>query len=217
MHPVNFAVSSPAEVHSAMFAGLNPLDWVLVLLVASSTFMACIRGLIRSLISLVGVVLGILLAAWYAPALALRLARWIAEPAVAEVVAFAAILFGCFVAAALIGRLLRGAAKAVGLGMVDRLGGAAFGFVRAVLVLAAMLVFAAPFLPMVPFARDSAILPYLRTAAHGVSFVVPQDFEDRLAAGARSRHLWAPARAPHRGGAAHRTNQSEAPPEGEAQ
>ena len=163
----------------ANLGGLNALDWALVVLVGVSTAMAFLRGLIRSLISAFGVLLGIVLAAWYAPALADVLSRWVPQPSLAEICAFLLILVVTYLTAALLG------AKAVGLGFFDRLGGAAFGFARAVLVLAAVLIPASPFLGVVPFARDSLLLPYLQTAAHGVSFVMPQDFGKRLLAGTR--------------------------------
>lgn len=211
-------VPDPASMgtHRALFAGLNPLDWLLILLLATSTIMAFMRGLIQSVISLAGIVLGILLAAWYAPMLAVRLLRWIPQPAFAEVAAFVAIVAASYLVAALLGRVLRGACQAIGMGLFDRLGGAAFGFARAVVVLTAILIPATPFLPLLPFARDSVILPYLRTAAHGVSFVVPQDFGDRVAAGARSISSSAPAANAHPSGHAHRTIPTEPPIEGEA-
>lgn len=163
-------------------AGLNALDWALAVLVGVSTFMAFLRGLIRSLISAFGVVLGIVLAAWYAPSLADVLSRWLPRPVLAEICAFLLIIAATYMVAVLLGKVLRGAAQAVGLGFFDRLGGAAFGFARAVLVLAAVLIPAQPFLGAVPFARDSVLLPYLQTAAHGVSFVMPRDFGRRLLA-----------------------------------
>lgn len=166
---------------------LNALDWALILLVGVSTAMAFLRGLIRSLVSAFGVLLGIVLAAWYAPALADLLGKWIPQSELAEISAFLLILVGTYLIAALLGRVLRGAAKAVGLGFFDRLGGAAFGFSRAVLVLAAALIPAAPFLGAIPFARNSLLLPYLQTAAHGVSFVMPQDF-GRLLLSRTRRH-----------------------------
>ncbi len=204
MLPPHHAALHPAPT---TFGGLNALDWVLIVLIGMSTAMAFLRGLIRSLISALGVLLGIVLAAWYAPALADVLSRWIPQPALAEISAFLLILAATYLVAALLGRVLRGAAKAVGLGFFDRLGGAAFGCARAVLVLAAALIPAGPFLAMVPFARDSVLLPYLQTAAHGVSFVMPQDFGRRLLAG--TRH--------HDANSAQRTTATQTTVEGEAQ
>ncbi len=174
----------PAHIpaHPQSFAGLGPVDWALLLLLAFSAITAFMRGLIRSVVSLVGVVLGIVLAAWYTSALGMWLARWIHGILLAEVVAFVSILAATYVVANLLGRVLRGASQAVGLGIFDRLGGAAFGVVRAVVVLAAVLLPLQPFLPRLPYTRNSVLLPYLRSAAVGVSFVVPQDFGNRLAA-----------------------------------
>jgi membrane protein required for colicin V production len=167
--------------HAAIGLGqLNPLDWCIALVVAVSTVMAFMRGLIRSLVSLAGILAGVLLAFWYCHSLAGWLHRWITQSAAAEVVAFALILIGVIVLAALIGRLLRGACSAVGLGFLDRLGGACFGFGRAVLLLAALLLPVAPILQTVPAAQTSVLLPYLLPAAHGISFVVPHDFGRRL-------------------------------------
>ena len=174
---------SAGQVHGQLFAGLNPLDWVIVVLLAISAFTAFMRGLIRSLISIAGVVLGILLGAWYAPTLAGMLLRWIPQPTFAEIAAFLLILAGCYLLAMITGWLLRNACEAVGLGFADRLGGAAFGILRAVLLLAALILPLSPFLRMLPFARNSVLLPYLRSAAHGVSFVLPRDFADRLTSG----------------------------------
>ena len=183
------------QAHGQFFAGLNPLDWAIVVIVAFSALTAFMRGLIRSLISIAGVVLGLMLGAWYAPTLAQTLVRWIPQPAFAEIAAFLLVLVACYAAAVVTGRLLRGACEAIGLGFADRLGGAAFGILRAVLLLSAALLPLTPFLPLVPFTRDSVLLPYLRSAAHGVSFVLPQDFGDRLASGALT-HLPASAAPP---------------------
>ncbi len=168
-----------------MLAGLNPLDWAIVAVLAFSAVTAFLRGLIRSVVSLVGVALGLVAAAWYAPVATVTVERWVREPALAEIAAFAGVFAAVFLLSSVVGRALQSASQAVGLGFVDRLGGAAFGLVRAVLVLAVMLVPFSPFIGEIPLARNSVLLPYLRTAAHGVSFVVPQDFGNRLAAGIR--------------------------------
>ena len=48
MHPPVYSVQ---HGFPTTFGGLNALDWALVVLVGASTFMAFLRGLIRSLIS----------------------------------------------------------------------------------------------------------------------------------------------------------------------
>ena len=167
---------------TAVFSHLNPLDWGIALLLAVSTVAAFMRGLIRSLLSLAGVLLGILLACLYGHRLAVAMTKWISSPALADIAGFVLILVGVIALAALLGRVLKGAVSAVGLGFMDRLGGACFGFARGVLVLAALLLPLAPLVRSLPVAQTSLLLPYLLPAAHGISFVVPRDFGKRLPA-----------------------------------
>jgi membrane protein required for colicin V production len=75
--------------------------------------------------------------------------------------------------------------KAIGLGFVDRLLGAAFGVARGVLLgIAAMMVVAA-FYPNAPWLQNSVLTPYFLSGVHAVSFVVPEHFEDQITVGAK--------------------------------
>jgi membrane protein required for colicin V production len=172
----------PSFLHSAQtgLSGMNPLDWAIALVLAISTVTAFMRGLIRSLISLVGIVVGIALACLYTAQAGTWLLRWIKPIGLAEVVAFMCILAGVYLVFALVGRVLKGAFSAIGLGFFDRLGGAAFGFARGVLLLAALLLPAAPWFPQFSAAKGSVLLPYLLPASHGISFVMPRDFGMRV-------------------------------------
>jgi membrane protein required for colicin V production len=173
--------------------GMNPLDWTIALVLAISTVTAFLRGLIRSVVSLAGMLLGVVAACWYAPKVAVYLVRWLTPFAFAEIVAFVLILAGVFIVAALLGKLLHSAAGAVGLGFLNRLGGACFGFARGVLLLAALILPMAPFLHSFAAAKSSVLLPYLLPAAHGISFVVPRDFGKRLPASDWWTHADRPA------------------------
>jgi membrane protein required for colicin V production len=173
---------------------MNPLDWTIAIILAISTVTAFMRGLIRSLVSLIGLVAGIAIACWYASQGGAWLVRYIRPLALAQIVAFILILAAVYVVAVLIGRLLRGAASAVGLGFFDRLGGAMFGLVRGVLMLAALILPLAPWLPQFSATKRSILLPYLLPAAHGISFVMPRDFGMRVSAQRWLKHATAAAR-----------------------
>lgn len=160
--------------------GMNPLDWVCAITLAISTVTAFMRGLILSLISLAGLLAGVLLAAFYSARVSPYLLRWVGSAAFARIAAFVLILASTYLASALLGRLLRGAFSAVGLGFLDRLAGAAFGFARGVLLLAAVLLPLTPYLQQFTVARSSLLLPYLLPAAHGISFVVPRHLAEHL-------------------------------------
>ncbi len=180
-----------SSIHSAL-SGMNPLDWFIALTLAVSTVTAFMRGFLRSLFALAGMVAGILLAVLYTPAFAMYLARWVTTVALAKLCAFILILLAVYALAMSLGRLLRRACSAAGLGLFDRLAGAAFGFVRATLLLAALVLPLSPYLPQFAVSSSSLLLPYLLPAAYGISFVMPRDAGDRTSAGrwrTRARQL----------------------------
>jgi membrane protein required for colicin V production len=109
---------------------MNFFDCFLIAMLAFSTIMAFVRGIILELFSLGGLIAGILLASWNYKHVAIILERLITTPAIAEIVAFLLIIIGVMVFSTLLGKALNRTAHAVGLGFFDRLLGALFGFAR---------------------------------------------------------------------------------------
>ncbi len=159
---------------------MNPLDWILGLLLAYSVVRAAMLGFFRVAFSLAGLILGFALACWNYHTVGLRLTGLIASPPIAQFVAFLLILIGCMIVANLIGKLLHRTASAVGLGFVDRLLGALFGLLRGVVFGVALLLAITAFLPTAPWIQTSLCAPYFLRAAHAVSFVMPFDLQRRL-------------------------------------
>lgn len=163
---------------------MNALDWLLVAVLAYSTILAFMRGLLRELFSLAGLVAGILLASWKYPVLATKLTKFVSALPVADAVAFLLIAVGVMILASLLGKLMRSTADAVGLGFFDRVGGAGFGLIRGCLLGVAILMAAAAFLPQSDSFKNSQLAPYFLGGAHAVSFVVPHDLRQRILDGA---------------------------------
>jgi membrane protein required for colicin V production len=166
-------------------AGFTYLDWFLVVVVLISTVTAFRRGFINVLFSLGGFIVGILVASWNYPVLANSLHRVVLNYALAQVLAFVLIAVLVIVFFAIVAGLLGKTVKAIGLGFVDRLLGAAFGLVRGLLIgLAAMMAVTA-FVPQATWVQNSQLAPYFLQGIHAVSFVVPQHFQDQISAGAK--------------------------------
>ena len=168
---------------------LNYFDWFLIAILAWSTIMAFLRGLLLELFALGGLIAGILLAAWNYPALAALLERVINAKTVADVLAFLLIAIGVMIVCALAGKALHRTADAIGLGFFDRLFGAAFGFLRGCLLGVAVMMALTAFLPPIPAVSKSSLSPCFLAGAHAVSFVVPHDFRQLILNGAaRLKH-----------------------------
>jgi membrane protein required for colicin V production len=170
---------------------LNPFDWFLVGVLAYSTIMAFLRGFFRETFSLVGLIAGILLASWYYTFFAVRIGRWLPWTT-AELVSFLLIAVLVMVLCGLLGTLLSKTAKTIGLGFVDRLLGAAFGFVRGCLFGVLVLMAAAAFFPQEQYIRNSQLSGYFLDGAHAVSFVVPTNLQQQIRQGARELQQRAP-------------------------
>ncbi len=114
------------------------LDIVLLVALVFPTFMGLRQGLIKAVLSLVGLIIGVILAGNFYEQLA-GLLGFISNPDIANVVAYVLILVVVLVAATLLAKLLKTVIKAVMLGWVNNLGGAVFGFLIGAIFMGAIL------------------------------------------------------------------------------
>lgn len=160
---------------------LNPLDWLLLVLLAYSVLRAALRGLVRECFALGGLLAGFVLACWYYQPGARALSGLISSEAMAHFIAFLLILGAVMAAATLLGALLHRTAAVIGLGLLNRAAGGAFGLVRGAVLGGAFLLAITAFLPASAWVAGSRLAPYLLRATHAVSFVMPSELVARLA------------------------------------
>jgi membrane protein required for colicin V production len=159
---------------------MNLFDWLLIVILAYSTIMAFVRGIILELFSLGGLIAGILIASWNYTHVAAFLSRLITTPATAQIVAFLLIIVGVMVLSTLLGKALNRTAHAIGLGFFDRVLGAVFGFARGCLFGVAILMAIAAFRPHSAWIENSRLSPYFLAGVHAVSFVVPHGLQQQI-------------------------------------
>jgi membrane protein required for colicin V production len=163
---------------------MNLFDWFLVVILAYSTIMAFVRGIILELFTLGGLIAGILFASWNYGHVAIYLERLIKTPATAQIVAFLVIVAAVMVLSTLLGKALNRTAHAIGLGFFDRVLGAVFGLARGCLTGVAILMAIAAFWPHSTWVENSRLSSYFLAGAHAVSFVVPHDLQQQILNGA---------------------------------
>jgi membrane protein required for colicin V production len=163
---------------------MNLFDWFLVAILAYSTIMAFVRGIILELFSIGGLIVGILIASWNYNHVAEILERLITTPATAQIIAFLLIVIGVMVLSTLLGKTLNRTAHAIGLGFFDRLLGAVFGLARGCLFGVAILMAIAAFRPHSAWVENSRLTPYFLAGVHAVSFVVPYGLQQQIMNGA---------------------------------
>ncbi len=117
---------------------MNWVDIIIIVYLALSVLTGFMEGLIRTVLSIIGLIVGIILAAHFYIQLG-NILTFISNKNVANIVAFVIILVAVMIIAAIIGLILRSIVKNIMLGWVDKLGGAVIGFILGVLSISAIL------------------------------------------------------------------------------
>jgi membrane protein required for colicin V production len=155
---------------------MNWLDIVIIVVIIFAAFSGLRTGLIKAVLSLAGLIVGVVLAGRYYVPLAQQL-TFISQTSVAKVVAFVIILVGVMVIASVIAALLKWAASAIMLGWVNRLGGAVFGLVLGALFCAALLAIWVKFLGIAGVVADSGLATFLLDRFPMVLALLPDEFD----------------------------------------
>jgi membrane protein required for colicin V production len=117
---------------------MNAVDVVIIIYLGLSIVIGFARGFIRTLLSIIGTIVGILLASHFYKQLG-DILTFISNRDFANIVAFIVILLVVMGIATLIALVLRSIIKAIMLGWVDKLGGAVLGLILGALSVSAIL------------------------------------------------------------------------------
>ena len=126
---------------------MNWVDIVIIIYLGLSIITGFMEGLIRTVLSIVGLIIGILLASHFYKQLG-NILTFISNKNWANITAFIIILVGVMIIAAIIGLILRSIIKAIMLGWVDKVGGAAIGLILGALSISAILAIIMKYHPM---------------------------------------------------------------------
>jgi membrane protein required for colicin V production len=155
---------------------MNWLDIVILVVLAVATLSGLIIGLVSAALSLAGIIVGIMLAGRYYLAFSQHLG-FISSENVAQIVAFAIILFGVMLIAIVLALVLRWAFSLINLGWLDRIGGAVFGLVAGTLLCGAVLAMWAKFMGAGATVTGSALASFLLEHFPIVLGLLPAEFD----------------------------------------
>ena len=171
---------------------MSLVDLVIFAVLAVSVISAFVKGFFVEVFSLAGVIVGLFLAAANYATFAPWIERVVENHEIANLIAFIVIALLVMVAAGLLGRVFRRLLRGVGLGIVDRLLGAAFGLVKGVVVVTLVLMAIVAFLPRQAWLDRSRLAPVFLTAAQGGSHVVPVLLGEKIRQGLDELHMTQP-------------------------
>lgn len=155
---------------------MNWLDIVIIMVIAVFTFLGLRTGLIRAVLSLAGLIVGIVLAGRYYVTFSEQLS-FISQANVAKIVAFIIILVGVLIIARVLAWLLKRITSLLMLGWVNRIGGAVFGLVLGALFCAALLATWIKYMGIVDTIVDSRLAIVLLDQLPMVLTLLPEEFD----------------------------------------
>lgn len=160
---------------------MTEFDYAVLFVVGVSVAIGAWRGLIREAFSLAGWILAFVVANSFGAELADTFRPVIHNDTARVVAAFILVFVVVVVLAGLTGILLSKLFRIAGLGLADRALGAIFGFVRAiVLVLAVVMVGGLTTLPRQPWWRAALLAPPLETAVIAGKPWMPGGIAERI-------------------------------------
>ena len=160
---------------------MNVLDILIGVIVGFCLIRGIFRGLVKEIASIVGVFVGFYAAYTYYPVIAKWLSRLITDESYLNICSFFIIFTVLFLVVGFIGVVLKYLLKAVALGWADRILGATFGFVKAVLIVSVSLVALTTFLPQKnPVIKDSLLAPHVSTISENIVVVVPKEMKQKF-------------------------------------
>jgi membrane protein required for colicin V production len=172
---------------------MNNLDIFFLVLIGVSILYSLIRGLVREIFSFLAVIFGFMGASYGYTHVAGWLGGWVDNEVLALILGFLILLIAISVLISLLGRLLSGLVKKAQLSWADRIGGGAFGFLKAILLIAIACLVLTAFLPSKSkILSDSKIAPAAMTIAGGLSVLVPEKLQALYSEKEKSlRKYWA--------------------------
>jgi membrane protein required for colicin V production len=162
---------------------VNWLDIVLIVVLAFSTLQSFRKGFSREIIGLAAALFALVLGMWFYGLAGSFVAPWVASARVANLLGFFMVVAAVLIAGAVAGWIVSRFLRTIGLSFFDRMLGAAFGFVRGLLVAIAILTAFTAFgmhaeSGSAPAALvHSRIAPYILEASRYFVAIAPMDLK----------------------------------------
>ncbi|MGO9317167.1 MAG: CvpA family protein [Terracidiphilus sp.] len=156
------------------------VDWAIVVVLVMSVFGGLTEGFFRSAFALFGLLLGLVLASWNYGLIAKLFLPLVRIEAIADTIGFLLIALLVMGLAAVAGKVLSKVFHRMGLGCLDRLAGAVFGFFQGVLLVTVVILAALAFFPKAHWLSDAKLPKYFFGACHLSTHMDPADLAKRI-------------------------------------
>jgi len=168
-------------------------DWFICAVVLLNVVTAAMQGFFSEGLTMAGLVVGYLVAAWKYRGLAEWLESFLKNPWLAEILGFLIIFFAIVLLFGLAARTARWLMKQSGLSGLDRFLGAILGLLKGGLMVAVILMGMTAFTPTSKLLENSQLAPYFLVVGRAAILLAPSELRARFDQGLELLH-----QAPHK-------------------
>jgi membrane protein required for colicin V production len=155
-------------------------DWFICALLLLNVITAAMQGFFSEALTMAGLVVGYIVAAWKYRAVAEWLESFLKNAWLAEVIGFFVIFFAIVLLFGLAARLARWLMKQSGLSGLDRFLGAVLGLAKGGLMVAVILMAMTAFTPTSKLLQRSLLAPYFLVAGRAAIWLAPPELRARF-------------------------------------
>lgn len=157
------------------------LDIVLCVIIGFLGIRGTFRGLVKEIASILGLLLGFVLANSYHAQLSPLLEEYLGGPGLAHLVGYLGIFLGTVAAIFLLATLIRKILKLICLGWLDSIGGGALGILKGLLLCSIVIMALTAFLPAKSeVLTRSQVVPHINTFNTLLSNALPKEMRDQF-------------------------------------
>jgi membrane protein required for colicin V production len=168
-------------------------DWVICAVVILNVVTAAMQGFFSEALTMAGLVVGYIVAAWQYRSLAEWFERFLKNQWLAEILGFLIIFFAIVLLFGLAARVARWLMKESGLSGFDRFLGAILGLLKGALMVAVILMGMTAFEPTSKLLQNSELAPYFLVTGRAAIWLAPSELRARFYQGLDLLH-----QAPHK-------------------
>jgi membrane protein required for colicin V production len=162
---------------------MEPVDWIIVIVLVLAVAGGLSQGFFRSVCSLGGLFLGLVLAAWNYARVAAFFKPLVRIEPVANAIGFLLIALAVMAAAGIVGSMLSKTLHRMGLGCLDRLAGGAFGFLQGSLMVMLCILVAIAFFPQAHWLGEARLPRMFFGACQLTTHMSPAELAERVRQG----------------------------------
>jgi membrane protein required for colicin V production len=159
---------------------MTPADWLILAFILMNVILAAMHGFFAEALSMAGLVVGYIVAAWQYPHVAEWLQSFLKSELLSEIFGFLIVFFAILIVFSVTGRIARRLMKEVGLSSFDRSLGALLGVLKGALVVSVVLMGLTAFTPTSSLLENSVLAPYFLIAGRAAIWVAPPALRARF-------------------------------------